>query len=431
MKKAEPYNLDPVFERAVVTLACCNPRFYGRIGEELDPELLKTEPAKLALRAARAIYKDVGHGPDAGVIVIQRLRRMMADGKVTLEAIKEVAEMFDEAEDSGLPSPETVVGEMAPILQRRIRDEAVKVAIDSYGKSGDLSKAVLLEGRASRVGQVDTSVGTVLGPESWAEVASLKDLERMKTGVVELDSVLDGGLQRGGLGVLVGGSGDGKSMGLSHIGAVNLVEGAFVGYATLELPRAEVLARIKANMTQVPINLLKAGEVAEAKRALAKLGPKLGKLVVQDFTPYATTFDDIKEWVERSEDFAGREMDLLIVDYGDKVGVKKAKDEESGYSQGRVVYEGMRIYAHDRKKFCWTASQGTRQKDKRKRLDLNDVADSMHKIRVADLVVTLNVKEEGDLLTILLYVAKHRTGRSRVEVGPFPTAYEFGQMVAL
>ncbi len=433
VKDSRPYNFDPVFEKAVAFLACNNPRFYGRVGTSLDPELFKTDASKLAVRVAHVIYKDSGHGPSAGVLVLQRLRAWMADGKCTIQAIKDVAELFDDVEDTGVPDPDGVIVELTPLLQQRLRDEAVQLGIESFGKNGDLSRVVALEEKAVRIGTVDTSVGTMLGPDSWAEISALRDQERLPLGVVELDSGLEGGLARGGLGVLVGGSGDGKSMMLSHIGGVNLVGGLFIGYATLELPRATILARIKANMTGIPINALVHGEHADAKARLQQLAGKLGRFVVKDFTPYATTVEDIFEWVDQCEQFCGRKMDLLIVDYGDKVGAKSKKGEQasSEYTSGRVVFEGLRIWADERKTFCWTASQANRQKDKKKRLDLNDTADSMHKIRVADLVVTLNLKEEGESTSILFYVGKHRTGRSRFEIGPLPTAYELGQVVSL
>ncbi len=116
-----------------------------------------------------------------------------------------------------------------------------------------------------------------------------------------------------------------------------------------------------------------------------------------------------------------------MVDYADRVGAKAKKGEQqSEYLGALSVYEGLRLYAAERKIFCWTASQASRQKDARKkRLDLDDVADSMHKIRVADLVITLNVTgDDGTDPMIKLFIAKHRTGRSRVEVGPLPTEFE-------
>jgi len=56
----------------------------------------------------------------------------------------------------------------------------------------------------------------------------------------------------------------------------------------------------------------------------------------------------------------------------------------------------------------------------------------MHKIRVADLVITLNLRDDGgEDPQIILYVAKHRTGKSRVEIGPLPTEYERGRLVPI
>lgn len=434
IKREAPYNFDPVFEHRMVALACSNPRFYGRVAMSLDPEMLRSDSSKHAMRAAHAINKDVGHGPNASVLVIQRLRAWMADGKITIEAIKLVAEMFDDAEDAGLPDVESMVAEIAPLIQQRMRDEAVQSAIEAFGQKKDLSKAVEIEKKAARVGQTDTSVGTVMGPESWSEVSSMKDIERLSTGIVELDSVLDGGLQRGGLGVWVGGSGDGKSMALSHVVGVTLVDGAFCGYITLELPRAEVLARIKANMTGIPINALKGGDTAEAKAKLEALANR-GPLIVQHMSAGSTTIEDIFEWVKQCEDFIGREMDLLCVDYGDKIGAKSKKGEGqlSDYKKGEVVFDGLHNWSDENKRFVWTASAATRRKDRKKRLDQDDIADSMHKIKSADLVVTLNVTEEGDEGERMLtpFVAKHRTGKSRIEVGPFPTAYEVGQIVPI
>lgn len=431
IKRETPYGFDPAFESMVVALTCSNPRFYGRVGYALDPELLRAEHTKLAVRAAHAIFKEVGHGPSRGLLVLQRLRAWMADGRVKLEDIKRLAVLFDDAEDSEPPDVESVIAELVPLVRQRIRDEAVQAAIDAYGKKGDLAKAVELERKAQRVGVVDTSIGTLLGTEeSWVEVSSLQHMHRMPLGIPELDALLDGGLQRGGLGVLLGGSGDGKSMGLSHITGVNFCLGAFCGYVTLEVPKPEVVARVKANITGVPINVLKAGDTDEARTLFIRAAQRGGALVVTEMPGSATTVDDITQWVSAAEQMVGRTMDLLAVDYGDLV-IVRSKREVSSYMHGKEVFEGLRAWAHDHKTWCWTASAATRRKDRKKRLDQDDVSDSMHKIKASDLTVTLNVAEEGEDRTITPFVAKHRTGKSRFAVGPFPTAYEIGQLVAL
>jgi hypothetical protein len=126
----------------------------------------------------------------------------------------------------------------------------------------------------------------------------------------------------------------------------------------------------------------------------------------------------------------GRTLDMLIVDYGDKlVSAHKNKDDKNSYTSARDVFEGLRVYAVEKKLFCWTASQANRQKDRKKTLDLNDTADSMHKVRVADLVITINLRNEAT--EIVFYVAKNRTGKSRGEAGPLPVDFATGRIAPI
>lgn len=427
---ADPYRLDPGFERAVVTMAATRPKFWGRIGNELDPDCLDAEPAKLAVRAIKQIAKESGRGPDRVVIVLQRLRTWMEDGKVALEQIDAVTDMFDDAAEAGLPTDDAATAELVPLLRKRIRGEAVRAAMDEFARDGDFKKPSDLIAKANRLGDTNTSVGIKLGSAGGFEaIEAVKRMERLRTGIPEMDLELNGGPRRGTLSMFMGGPGDGKSMGLSHLGGFSLRHGLFVAHATLELDMATVLARYKANLTDLPIDAI-LDEPAIVAPHLAAL--QLGPLIVQEFTPQATTMEDIEDWIAACEEQEGRKIDLLITDYGDKLSAPKAagKEGEHGYSMGRVVFERMRIYAHDRGIWHWTASQATRAKDKRKRLDVNDTADSMHKPRVADLVITLNAKDDPAGQTMELFVAKNRHGKAKVTVGPLPTAFEVGRLVA-
>lgn len=158
------YNLDLVYEQKLVTTICSFPKLWDRLGTHFDPELFKSESAKLAMRAARAIARDVGHGPTSTEVVIQRLRGWMGDGKVKFEDIKDLAEYFDEARDSGLLDEEEAVAEMAPMLQQQLRDQAVKLGIESFGKKGDLSKVVELENKAVQIGRRSSTLERDAGP---------------------------------------------------------------------------------------------------------------------------------------------------------------------------------------------------------------------------------------------------------------------------
>ena len=427
------YGVDPDFEAMVVFLTCSNSRFYGKIGHALKPALLSSEAAQWAIKATHAIARSHGRGPDNTVLVIQRLRRWASEGQISTDLAFAVNDLFERAEDLGDFSSESVSDELAPILRKQEEQKALLRAIDTYKKGGDLTRLAEAVTQASRLGKVDTSLGTKIGMDSFEDITNLRHLDRLPTGVDDLDLMIDDGLGRGSLGVLIGGSGDGKSMALSQIAAYGLTEGLHVAYATLELPEAHVLSRIKAALTGVEISTIMRGSPhdKEARRRLKSMAGELGCGLVKEFTPHATTVEDVKDWVKTCEDSEGREVDLLVVDYGDKLFAQK---QDSQYNAMRVVYEGLRILATEKKFWCWTASQsgrrGNKGKDKKAvRLDLNDVADSMHKVRVADLIITLNVSEtETGGRDIEFFVAKNRTGRARFSVGPMPTEFEIGRI---
>jgi len=783
----DSYGFGLDFERTIIALCCQRPQFWGRIGKSLDVDLLRDPACRKALEALRAIANDLGRGPSDPLLVIQRMRRFRDEGKMTLEEIRAVGELLEDADDRGLPQEDEVVSEVAPILQRRAQQAAVRKAITAHGKGTDLDEIGQEMIDAGRIGEVDTSQGTRIGPASFEAIRSLRRIQRLPTGIEDLDMQLNGGLARKALGVIVGGAGDGKclakgtpvlmydgtvkavqsvivgdtvmgpdstprvvlgtnvgrselfdivpkrigdtfrvnldhvltvvlsgkrysndlvdvplrewltwstrrrndsklvhagavefgelpstsampldpyflgallgdgslkdnlrltskddeirelvveecerwglkiktygskaspttfsheltgtmgkknpvreavrelglwgcgagdkfiphayraaprsvrlatlaglldsdgssnksgfeitikslrlandiafvcrslgyaatvapvqkectnakggpkvgtyhrvgivgdtlydiplrlerkrptprrqpknplrtgfsvapvgtgdyygfsldgdhrfllgdftithnSMGLSHIAAQSLYDGLTVLYATLEIPEGEVLARIKANLTDMSIDSITSGDGEdECIKRLNHLGarkfptnahrPGLGLGITKEFSPFTTTHHDIRAWVDNCEQQEGRPVDVLIVDYADRMGAPK---ESGDYNAQKIVYEGLRNIIDERGIFGWTACQATRSSDKSKIHDLNDMSDSMHKGRIADLVITLNLRgDEGDEMEF--YVAKHRTGRSRFKVGPAPHDFAHG-MIAM
>lgn len=432
-KKVEPYAFTPDFEAQVVYLCCARSRFLGRVEKSLEAAAMPSPAGQLAISAAAAIFEDLGHGPDDPLLVLQRLRRWSDDGKVTMAALQEVSDLFDAAEDAGIKPEEGVMAELAPVLKSRLLQDTVRTSMEEYSSKGDFSKVVSMVERAQRLGVVDNSLGTRVGGGSFGIIEAVKHLERLPTGVMELDAAIGNGMPRGQLGVLVGGPGDGKSMGLNHIAGFGWKAGLCVGYVSLELPEHIVLARLKANVTNHSIDSILEGN-AEAKRLLEHT--PMGLMMYKGFTPQATTVNDVIDWVKQVEDHEGRKMDLLIVDYADKLTVRlkstggkgAGKAPDNPYTTFELVYEGLRIHAADRKTWTWTASQSGRKsaKDKKRVTDLDDVSDSMGKVRVADLVITLNSRDDG--ASIEWYVAKNRTGKSRIKVGPLPVDFACGSM---
>lgn len=434
-EKREPYNFDPAFERAVLFLCCSCPQFWGKVGHALDPESMGLPESKLVLQAVRAIAKELGKGPSRPLLVIQRLRRWMGEGKVTADQIQAVAALIDDAEEGEPPEHEALANELVPILRRRMERKALDAALTQYQHRGDMRVALEQFQRAQRLGESDSNVGTILGDGSFEEMERLKKIQRLPTGILELDDALNGGAYRGTLSVFMSDTGGGKSMGLIQVAVTSAMHGFDTAVATLELPEPIILARLKANMTGLPIDAILADpDACGARERLKQIQSRgnFGRIVVKSFTPEATTVEDLIAWVKQLKEELGIEIVTLVVDYADKLTAKTRDD--SSYNVGKLTYQGLRIWAERANTWCWTAcaakrKDGGARTGKGKKLDGDDAADSLHKIRVSDLWITLNVKDEEQM--ILYFIAKNRLGRGRISVGPLPYDFECARIAPI
>jgi replicative DNA helicase len=160
----------------------------------------------------------------------------------------------------------------------------------------------------------------------------------------------------------------------------------------------------------------------------------LGGLAVSEFTPSVTTAESIIDWVGELERERGRKIDVLVVDYLDRVGSAKAKMTDSSYRVGELAAESLRTWALKHGVWVLTAAQARRvsEKELKKRaLTSDDCADSMGKVRVADYVFTMNYRNELEGKGLLdWFVAKNRYGIDGFATAPSGTQFAVGRVCA-
>jgi hypothetical protein len=101
---------------------------------------------------------------------------------------------------------------------------------------------------------------------------------------------------------------------------------------------------------------------------------------------------------------------------------------------GGAVATELRAWADEENLYMLSAAQSKRKQTpgKRSRLTLDDIADSMNVVRVADIAITLNYteqEEEGGGKSnrlICLGTPKHRVGRSGDHTTEQAALYEYG-----
>lgn len=431
-EKPAPYGLTPAFERIVAAYACLRRNFYGTVGADLEFARFECADAALAVRAAQAVAKDLGTGPADAILVLQRLRRWQDEGTVTHEQAMEVFDLLEERfVGAHLPDEGAVLAELTPIVRRQMEGDAIRTALTEYGRRGDLEKAERAFQKARSVGVQDRTAGGKLSLASLDRIGKRHQGDRLGMGILDLDVALGGGMMRGCLGLFIAPSKGGKSIALIHQAAHALRQGYFVVLATLELSEEDQEARLIANLTGLPTDVVMSStDDALVRARLEPLLPTLGVFRDKFFPPKVTPFSEITAWIKEVECEEARLVDLVIVDYIDKLGHARGGDKDRSWQVQGDNTEEMRLYVHGRKCWGWTASQPQRRdpKDRKRRLEIDDTGGAIAKSQAVDLIVTATKPTEDE---VELFVAGNRHGKDGFSVGPFPQAFAFGQFVAV
>lgn len=421
---AEPYGFTPEFERALVYYCASNRDVYSRVGALLNPKSMTDKVGVQLLKAAQAIAAELGEGPSSSLTAVQRLRAWREDGKITIEVVQDAIAYLDAAEDAGLPSVNEVVTETANLLKKRAKRENVKKALATLSKGGDFAKLGAEIAATERIGEGRQTLGETIHTNIVDELVAANNAAKLPTGCMELDGITGGGLPIGYT-LFLGREKSGKSMVLSSIAAESLTRQQNVAIATLELAGKKQIERVLANILACSIYEVQTG-AAIVRNRLATVAPNLGKLQVQHFQP-DTPVSEVLAWVDRLKVELGH-IDLLVVDYADLVGAGKVGKDANGYTDAKVVGNAFRNHAMEGNYVTISAAQGKRGSGTGgKPLDMDDGADSQHKVRIADLVIAMRMEmDQKDMVDWTIVGA--RDGNDRLSTGPLPTHKEMGRM---
>lgn len=429
------YAIAKGLERAAVRLLVTDPRFYAIIGHAIDPVQLPTPQARLVAELALAFYRSTGGActPEQRIIA-QRLRQLREQGKLSLEDAGAVYDWLDGVMNDPKPEREAVAFELTREVRSKIRDAAVLRTIELHGRgASSLTEVIEQLQMAERLGEREASTGFV-----WDETADTlplarQNVERLATSIQPLDAALHGGLGRGEFGFGIGGYGAGKSLLLSQLAASAMTTGHNPFIVTLEISEDIWGARLKAAKAGVRTRSIREGELTPRDVEVIK-GARGGAVAYIVTLPAKVTqiedvwraFDEANRELERRG--SDQQYDVLLVDYADKLGwPKHMKGSYEGFEH---VYERLRLGGKDRNIWTWTASQAKRKESKGKKnpiLTGDEVADSIHKCRAADVVITINPTAERDFMRV--YVDKDRNGDAAGFLSDLlPTDYEYGRI---
>lgn len=424
------YPFDPSFERAVIGLLVTSDRFFNLIGPHLDPTEFKDERAQELAAASRRIYDRVAKAPGSLAVVLQELRVKNEQGKLLQRQMEACADYVCDALDEGLPDADVAIDSVAAVLKRIKESAVLDKAFTVHGKRGDMTEVARELESVQSIGISDASYGSTLD-DFAEELERSGQAERLPTGFKELDAETQGGPARGEFVFWLAGEKVGKSMALVQNAAIGMLRTLHVAVATLELDEEKWRARVLGTITGTPyqdILRYKSKSIAFARYRAMQEDPTtaFGRFAVHKFGGHQTTVDTVFDWVRREEDRAGSKVDLLVVDYADKL--LGPDPSQSQYEQMKHVYERLRLFGADGGRWVWTASQATR-------IPLGEMptnthcADSHHKVRVTDGMIGIT-RLPADENKVRAKILAWRNGPGdSAEAGPLPNGFNYGCFV--
>ena len=386
-----------VFQAKIITSLLVEQKFLQTICDILKPEYFDSDANKWLVGTIIAYFLEYKTSPTLDVMKV-KIDSMtgMTNDIMQVSVIDNLKESWRNRESTDLKfvQEQTIEFCKNQVMKNAIMDSVDLIEVGQY----DQIKKIVDE--AMKAGS-DRDLGHEY-IEGIEERLTKSARDTIKTGWDPVDEVMDGGLGKGELGIVVAPAGIGKTWCLQNIGASAVKDGLNVVHYTLELNQNYVGLRYDTVFSGITTASIKYYQ-DEIKKKISQLK---GTLLIKYFPTKSATVQTLSSHLKQIE-LSGLDIDLVIVDYADilrGIGTEKRHVLEN-------IYEDLRGLAGEVEVPIWTASQANRSSLEEEIIDATKVAEAYSKVMIADFVISVSRKVEDKIAnTSRFHVIKNRFG---------------------
>ena len=384
------------FQKKIITSLLFRKTFLQSIFDILDPKIFDSEADRWLVNNIKKYFLEFKRKPtlEALKIIIDDVDNDILKTSV----IHNLKEVYNNREATDLEFVEKTILEFCrnQSLKNAILKSVDLLQIGEY----DQIKAVIDD--AMKAGNV-----TELGHDYIKGVLSRYE-ESARTTVETpwdvINEVMDGGLGKGELGVIVAPAGIGKTWMLQCIGNGCIKRGLTAIHYTLELNQAYVGLRYDTILTGIPTANLKYS-IEEVEKQVNKL---TGNLIIKHYPTKSASVQTLGAHLNQLE-IQNIIPDVVIVDYADIL------RDTSGVKEYRLalgnIYEDLRGMAGEYDIPIWTASQANRSSLEEDVIEADKIAEAYSKVMTADFIMSVSRKATDKIAnTGRVHVIKNRFG---------------------
>lgn len=412
---------DADFESRLAAYYCRDHRFLTQAHDLVAPAQFSNAATGVLVSIVGNYYRMYRAAPGAATLM-ELVKTALAKKTIREEMLPEIKTALRGILIEKLTDTQYMVDRVATFARSVAFDDALLKAAELKDK-GDFEKALQLMQRVNALGATggDDVYDYYDGvSDRYASREEEAKGEAPPTGITTGVRVLDSLLYHKGWGrremtLFMGFAKSGKSTGMGEFSVNATLAGFNVLYLSLEVHTKILSDRFDARLSETEMEQLveKRDDVLKTLKELGADG-KLGHLYIVQRPPGTVCPNDIVRILE-SLIARGITIDMLVVDYADLM--------KPNYRSGDVREDGKNMYTDLRAVFDTynvagiTATQTNREGGSSEVATMFHAADNIEKVRIADLIITINKTEEERMKgEARLFLAGSRNQKGEVSI---------------
>ena len=410
------YEFDADFQQKIAALTIRDTKFAQLTDGLVRPEYFENSAHAALVSVASRYYEKYKKAPGDKTVLASLMKDAIRSRLLPPELAKLAVSVVPGLFATDVSDREYVADTVATFARHQAVTKAVLDSVELIEKR-DFDAIGQLVRRA-----IDTGVQLNGDTYNYGEMVKARTQERVDraagllppTGITTGFKILDDYLYHKGWGrkemsVLMGGPKAGKSMAMISFGVNAIANGYSVLYVTLEVASNIIADRLDANIAERAISEIGTHphDVAEKVSAFME---KAAPFIIKEYPTGMMRPSDLRRLIEHYKS-QGQIFDLVIVDYADLMAPERVTDNVQENSKS--VYVNLRGLAMQEGFALLTATQTNREGAKKAVATMTDIAEDINKVRIADVLISINVTdEERALKQARLFFAASRNQRS-------------------
>ncbi|MFT4064248.1 DnaB-like helicase C-terminal domain-containing protein [Paraburkholderia sp.] len=394
--EVEKFEFDEQFQTTIATLALRDTEFMRQASHLLKPEYFESAGEAGVVELVLRYFERFKRVPEPTVFPTL-IRDAVTNARMKKDTAGEVVRVFKQIKDGSVADREYVAEKVAEFARHQAVGQAIlsSVSLLEKKKFDPILKAIK---EAYDVGLNEADDGydywsmiEARTEERLDEVSGKTPPKGISTGLTKLDDLLmHKGFGRKELTLLMGGAKAGKSTALINFAKNASLQGKNVLYVTLELAADVIAKRLDASISENLIKeLLK--NIHDTASKIKAVRARSGLLKVHEFPSSKFTPNSMQALID-SYKAKGVIFDLVVVDYLD-IMAPNYRTQDS-VENSKSIYTDMRAIALVEGFAMLSATQTNREGFKSTVAKAEHVAEDFNRIRIADLVISINITDE-------------------------------------